>query len=156
MLELVLNDGRSMLTGKPLGAATAPAAKLASFEDVLNAYRRQLHFVCDRAVELVNNADHAHSTFRRYPMMSMMMEDCIARGKDVCSGGARYNLTGCIANGLPNTVNSLGAILHCVFDKKLFTMADLARALAADFKDHEDIQRELRSPQVGQRRRPRG
>ncbi len=143
VLELALNDGRSLLTGKPLGTAAVPAAKLESFEAVLAAYRRQLHFVCDRTVALVNAADQAHATFRRYPLMSLVMEDCIARGKDVCAGGARYNLTGCIATGLPNAVNSLAAIRHCVFERKLFGMADLVTALAADFKGYEDIQREL-------------
>ena len=142
VLELALNSGRSLLTGESLGLATGRRA-FASFDAVLDAFRRQLGFVSDRLVAMVNRADAAHTASRRYPLMSLFIEDCIARGQDVCAGGARYNLTGCIVAGLPNVVNALAAIRHCVFEQHTVTMGDLLAALRANFEGYEHLRRRL-------------
>lgn len=143
VLELALNEGRSLLTGRQLGDAVEPARTLASLDAVLSAFGRQLHAVCDRMVATINQADEAHCAHRRYPLMSLFIEDCIARGKDVCAGGARYNLTGCIVAGLPNVVNSLAAIRGRVFGDRSVAMGELADALAANFEGRPELQRQL-------------
>lgn len=143
VLELTLNEGRSLLTGAPLGLATEPATGWAAFDDVLDAFRRQLTFVIDRLVGMVNRADAAHSALRRYPLMSLFIDDCIAAGQDVCAGGARYDLTGAINAGLPNVVNSLAAIRTCVFEERTVAMADLLAALAANFEGYGALRQKL-------------
>jgi formate C-acetyltransferase len=76
-------------------------------------------------------------------MMSLFIDDCIARGKDVCAGGAHYNMTGCIVAGLPNVVNSLMAIKECVFDQKHITLPELVAVLQTDFDQQEPLRRQL-------------
>ncbi len=127
----------------PLGLATEPATGWAAFDDVLDAFRRQLTFVIDRLVGMVNRADAAHSALRRYPLMSLFIDDCIAAGQDVCAGGARYDLTGAINAGLPNVVNSLAAIRTCVFEERTVAMADLLAALAANFEGYGALRQKL-------------
>jgi formate C-acetyltransferase len=143
VLELALNGGRSLLTGQALGLDTGSAEAYSCFEEVWAAFRQQLGTIVDQVVGLVNRADEVHSACRRYPLMSLFFEDCIARGRDVCAGGARYNLTGCIVAGLPNVVNALAAIRHCVYEQQTVTMGDLLSALQADFYGHEDVRRQL-------------
>ena len=143
VLELTLNEGRSLLTGAPLGLSTPPATAFAGFGDLLDAFRRQLGFVIDRLVSMVNRADAAHVAYRRYPLMSLFIDDCIAAGQDVCAGGARYDLTGAICAGLPNVVNSLAAIRHCVYDRGTVAMDDLTAALAANFEGDAKLRRML-------------
>ncbi len=150
VLELALNGGRSLLTGEALGADTRPATTMRSFDEVTEAFARQLGFVADRLTALVNAVDASHCACRRYPLMSLFIDDCVARGKDVCAGGAHYNLTGCIVAGLPNLVNSLSAIRECVFERRLFGMDELAAALAANFEGHETVRRQvLAAPKWG-------
>ena len=143
VLELAFNEGRSLKTGECLGAATPAPEALGSFDAVMAAFARQLHYACGRLVALVNAADAAHVAWRRYPMMSLFMDDCLARGLDVCSGGARYNLTGCIVSGLPNVANSLAAIRECVFREGALAMDEIAAALRANFVGHEHVRRRL-------------
>jgi formate C-acetyltransferase len=140
VLELALNEGRSLVTGEQLGPRT-PTAQ--SFEDVLAAFEAQLTHVADRLVGLVNEADARHCEGRRYPLMSCFMDACIERGEDVCSGGALYNLTGCIVAGLPNVVNSLAAIRQRVFVEGRVGLDELRAALTADFAGYEGLRREL-------------
>ncbi len=143
VLELALNEGRSLQTGESLGLSTPPAARVESFEQLLDAFWQQVHFVIDRLVFLTNAADAAHSAYRRYPLMSLFIDDCLGKGKDVCSGGARYNLTGCVVGGLPNVANSLAAIRSLVFEQKLVSLPELVAALQADFDGYEKLQRQL-------------
>jgi formate C-acetyltransferase len=141
VLELALNQGRSLLTGEGLGCATP--VNFATFEEILAAFRDQLHYVGGRQRALINVSDRSHSTYRRYPLMSLFMDDCLAHGQDVCAGGARYNLTGCIVAGLPDVLNSLAAIRSCVFQTGTVEMADLLAALRADFAGYKDLRGQL-------------
>ena len=143
VLELALNGGRSLLSDEPLGRETPRAERFDSFDQVMDAFMTQLHSVFDRLVALVHHADESHMANRRYPLMSLFIDDCIGRGKDVCAGGARYNLTGCIVSGLPNVVNSLAAIRECVYRDGALSMRDVMSALRADFAGHEAVRRQL-------------
>jgi len=143
VLELSLNQGKSLLTDEQLGFNTPEPEYFSSFSDVMASFEQQLHYVCDRLVSLVNYADESHIAHRRYPTMSLFMDDCIASGKDVCAGGSHYNMTGCIVAGLPNVVNSLMAIKECVFSKKQMTISELMAALRTDFDGQEQLRRQL-------------
>jgi len=143
VLELALNSGRSLLTGKQIGAGTPPPALLDSFDDVLMSFTTQLSCVCDGLVTLVDHSDRSHMARRRYPLMSLFIDDCVERGLDVCAGGARYNLTGCIVSGLPNVVNSLAAIRCVAFEEGAATLVELVGALADDFVGHDDLRAKL-------------
>jgi pyruvate-formate lyase len=143
LLELALNQGHSVLNGELLGAATPPAERFASFDEVLNAFYSQVHQVFDWMVAAVNRADQEHCKYRRYPLMSLFIDDCLAKAKDVCAGGARYNLTGCVVAGLPNIVNSLAAIRRLVFEDRAFSMETLLAALRANFKGYEKVRQQL-------------
>ncbi|MBI2300019.1 MAG: hypothetical protein HYU66_13940 [Armatimonadetes bacterium] len=143
VLELALNQGRSLLTGEALGAPTPQPGELTAFEAVVAAFEAQLAFTAERLVELVNAADRSHMAHRRYPLMSCFIDDCLGRGLDVCAGGARYNLTGCIVAGLPNVVNALAAVRRVVFEGGQHKLSELVEALQADFEGHERLRREL-------------
>ena len=143
VLELSLNEGRSLVSGQRVGCETRPAEEFESFDEVMEAFLAQLHYVSDWLAALVHDADRSHMANRRYPLMSLFIDDCLARGKDVCAGGARYNLTGCIAAGLPNVINCLGAIRERVFRQRALSMAQVTEALRANFAGHEDVRHEL-------------
>lgn len=143
VLELALNQGKSLLSDEQLGISTPEPEKFSDFSDVMAAFERQLSYICNKLVSLVNYSDESHIAHRRYPMMSIFMDDCIAKGKDVCAGGALYNMTGCIIAGLPNVVNSLMAIKESVFAKEQMTMPELLAAMKANFAEQEPLRRQL-------------
>jgi trans-4-hydroxy-L-proline dehydratase len=143
VLELALNEGRSLRTGDLLGRATPPASTFRTLDDLLDAFRQQLHYVLAALARQLNGADAAHCRWRRYPLMSLFIDDCLARGQDVCAGGARYNLTGCIVAGLPNTVNALAAIRLRIYQQQRASPTELLAALRADYAGYEALRQEL-------------
>ena len=143
VLESTLNDGESLLSGRQLAENSTRATDIGSLDELLSAFKRQMEFVAEKLVELVHASDRSHCENRRYPLMSLFIDDCIATGKDVCAGGAKYNLAGCIVSGIPNVVNSLAAIHHCVFRDRSLTMDQVMTALRTDFTGFENVRRTL-------------
>jgi pyruvate-formate lyase len=150
ILELALNQGHSFLSGERLGLATPPAEAFTTFQMVTETFWEQVHFVFSSLTHLTNQADAAHSRLRRYPLMSLFIDDCLQKGLDVCAGGARYNLTGCVVAGLPNVVNSLAAIRQVVFEEHYCTLEELVQAMKDNFISHDQLhQRLLAVPKWG-------
>ena len=150
VLDLALHEGRLPLPGAHVGLPTPPATNFRSYDDLRNAFDRQLAFIIDTAIAYVNDDDRLRVAGRRFPMMSLFVDDCIAAGEDVCAGGARYDLTGMIIAGAPNVINSLAAITHCVFDTGRLTMEDMLAAIDNDFVGHEQTRSLLqRAPKWG-------
>lgn len=73
------------------------------------------------------------------PFLSVVTDDCIAKGKDYNAGGARYNTSYIQGVGIGTITDSLSAIKYQVFDEKNITMKELMEALRSNFEGHEDI-----------------
>ncbi len=84
------------------------------------------------------------------PYYSVLMSDCLERGRDL-STGATYNNLGIHGACSANAADALGAVRHFVFDKRTISGEELLKALSANFDDHEDmrINLEQEAPKVG-------
>ncbi|MHB9032650.1 MAG: pyruvate formate lyase family protein [Anaerolineae bacterium] len=145
LLEMALNQGSTVLKDQQVGAACRPALSFATFEQLYAAFETQVRHALAEITAAVNRADEAHCALRRYPLMSLFIDDCLAKGQDVCAGGARYNLFGCVAAGLPNLVNSLAAIRKVVYESQALPLAEVLAALKANFVGYEAVQRQLQA-----------
>ncbi len=144
-LELALNDGCDMLDGTQIGPRTGSLADFGTPEDVLEAFRRQLRHFADLAVYGSNSAELAHRYQYRLPYLSLLTEDCIARGLDIIEGGARYNYHGSAAMGIPNVADSLTALQIAVFEEGLVARDEMLSLLRSDFAGREDLATYLRT-----------
>ncbi|MCQ2390248.1 MAG: hypothetical protein MJ240_02390 [Kiritimatiellae bacterium] len=73
------------------------------------------------------------------PLFSGSMPDCIASGRDISSGGCRYNQSGVVCLGLATAVDSLAAVRYLVDETKTVTMASLREALKANWKGADEL-----------------
>ncbi len=140
-IELALNEGVCMLTGKPMGVATPPASSFATFDDFMEAFKAQLDYSSQEYVAMFNNMNDGinHSNYTT-PFLSVLFDDCIARGLDINCGGAVYpsaHGAGCM--GIATVADCLAAIKKLVYDEKLVTMEQLVAALKADFAGYDEI-----------------
>jgi len=137
VLEITLHNGVDPRTGKMLGIPTGPADGWQTFDDVLQAYRKQLHHFVDIKVRGNNTIERIYAEYMPVPFLSLLTDDCIARGKDYNAGGARYNTNYIQGVGIGTITDSLSAIKSLVFEEHMLTMADLVRVLDADFNGFE-------------------
>ncbi len=144
-LELAINDGRDLLDGVQVGPKTGTLADLKSMDDVLSAYKTQLEYFTELAVYGSNSLEVAGRSRYRLPYLSLLTDDCIARGSDIVEGAARYNYHSSAAMGIPNVADSLAALHKAVFTDKSVSPSDMLAALRENYAGREDLRLFLRN-----------
>ena len=136
-LEVTLFNGRDMLYDKPCGLQTGAFSDFETFESFYAAYREQVaRYIGVLARQQMQEYEFCASV-GSFLYISMLMDDCLARGKSLLSGGVRY-LGGTLETyGNINTANSLYAIKTLVFEQKKIAPETLLKALQADFAGFE-------------------
>ncbi len=142
-LELALNDGVSTLSGKRLGPATGKPEAFGCYDDIWKAFRAQVTYFVDLMVDAHNRADLLIAAEKPVPFLSGMMGDCLDKGIDFRSDGARYNFSGCLVHGLGSTADALAAMRTLVFERRVVDIAELADALRTDFVGQELLRQSL-------------
>ncbi|NQU22093.1 MAG: formate C-acetyltransferase/glycerol dehydratase family glycyl radical enzyme, partial [Candidatus Nealsonbacteria bacterium] len=151
ILELACNDGVDPATGKSLGPKTGDPRGFDSYEQFFEAYKTQLKHFVDLKIAGNNAIERLYATDMPSPYMSLLMDDCVARGRDYHNGGSRYNPTYIQGVGMGTLTDALAAVRLHVFDKKSIPMDRLLEALAGDFEGYEDVHQMLlnKSPKYG-------
>jgi pyruvate-formate lyase len=145
VLELALNNGVDPLTGKQVGPQTGDAAAFNAFEQVYAAFEKQLDCVVDLKVRVNNYIERMFAAHSPAPFLSVVISDCIAKGRDYYDGGPRYNTNYIQCCGIGTVTDSLSAIRTHVFETKTFTMHRLLAALANNFKSEDVLHHTLKS-----------
>ncbi|MBM3789367.1 MAG: glycyl radical protein [Acidobacteria bacterium] len=151
VLEITLHDGRDPQTGRQLGPRTGDPRSFQSADDLFGAWRRQVdHFI---GIKLRGNHvfERMYASHAPAPFLSLIIDDCIARGRDYNAGGARYNTSYIQGVGTGTLTDSFAAIEQLVYERNTLTMDELLEALAADFHGRERVRQLLlnKAPKYG-------
>jgi pyruvate-formate lyase len=122
-----------------LGIDTGSLADFETFDEVKEAYDKQMKYWVDNFVGFCTCCDIAHQTRKPLPFLSLMIEDCIDKGIDVTAGGARYNFTGPQALSTANVADGLSAINELIFKQKKITGAEMLDALKKNWEGYEAL-----------------
>ncbi len=137
VLEVALNNGIDPRSGKRIGIETGDARRFTSSDQVFEAFRKQLHHFVDIKVRGNNVIERLYANYMPAPFLSLLVDDCIEKGKDYNDDGPRYNTTYIMGVAPATCADSLSAIRYHVFDRKMLTMDELLVALAHNFEGHE-------------------
>jgi len=137
VLEIALNNGVDPHTGLKIGLETGDATQFESYEELFDAFMRQLNHFVDLKAKGNNIIERLYAIYMPTPFLSILTDDCIRRGKDYHDGGARYNSTYIMGVGIGTLTDSLAAIKYHVFDEKTMNMKDLLQALKDNFAAQE-------------------
>jgi len=151
VLEIALNNGLDPMTGKKIGIETGNLAEFSSFDELFDAFKKQLNHFIDVKIKGNNVIERLYAKHLPVPFLSLLIDDCIAKGKDYNDGGARYNSSYIQGVGLATVTDSLTAIKHHVFDNKDITMMDLFKAFKTDYQECESLRQRLlnKTPKYG-------
>ena len=143
ILELTLNNGFDTRTGKQVGPETGNAADYSNFEELLKVYRVQVNYFADIKIKGNNIIERLFANWLPVPFLSLLVEDCIANGKDYNCGGARYNTSYIQGVGLGSITDILTSIRYNIYDRRRFGWKELTDALKADYIGFEKIRHDL-------------
>lgn len=148
MMEMVLNGGRSLKTGKQLGPDTGSLETYKRFDEVLKSVDQQFEYWTDQMCSSLCIIENAHRVRKPIPYVSAFFEDCMNSGHDLTEGGAKYNGIGPQASGIATCADSLATIKQLVFDEKKYTGAELLQAVKDNWVGHEKLYALVNSSKV--------
>ena len=151
VLEITLNNGLDPRTGQKIGLETGDPVEFSSFDELFDAFKRQLNYFVDVKIKGNNIIERLYAEHLPAPFLSLLMDDCIAKGQDYNDGGARYNTNYIQGVGLGTITDSLAAISYQVFDNRQVTLKELLKALKANFERNENLRQRLlnKTPKYG-------
>jgi pyruvate-formate lyase len=142
VLELTMNNGFDPRTQKQIGPETGDPETFKDFEELYAAFEEQLQFCEDVLRRGSWIASTLTAEFIPCPWRSILTKGCIETGADTWSGGANYYTVVQICVGSVDAANGLMAVKDQVFDKKKVTMAQLKKALLANWEgEYEKIRK---------------
>ena len=145
VFELTLFNGVDPMTGKQLGPRTGEAKDFQTFDQLWEAYTKQIDHFLDIKVRGSNVIESLYAKYMPVPFLSVLTNDCIAAGKDYNAGGARYNTSVIQGVGTGTIADCLSAVKYNVYDHGNCTMEELLAAMKEDFRGHERLLNLVRS-----------
>lgn len=139
VLEITLNNGIDPNTGKKIGIETKDSRKFKSFEELMEAFEKQLNYFIDVKIKGNNIIEKLYAKYMPSPFLSTIIDDCIKKGMDYNEGGARYNTNYIQGVGIGTITDSLSSIKYNVYDKKYISMGKLLEVLKSNFDGYEDV-----------------
>ncbi len=152
VFELSLNNGKCIDcketcplygscvgAGKSLGPDTGSLADFKTYDELYEAFDKQMEYFCSKMISATNVIDRMHQKLKPLPYLSLLYPDTAESGQDIARGGTRYNQTGPQGNGLGTTVDGLSAIKQWVFEEKKYTGAQFLDALEKDWEGYDEL-----------------
>ena len=146
VLELVLQGGKSEITGKQIGKTAEELGvteSLSLLKNIREVYYKELDFYVDEMVNAANGASRALSLYQ-VPFLSSMMGG-IESGidmRDKDEQGTRYNGSGCLIHGLSVLADSFVAI-DTLLEERPEDAERLLEALRTNFENDEALHQYL-------------
>lgn len=139
VFELVMNRGFDTYTQKQVAPDQGDLRNFSSYQEVFEAFYRQLKYIVDVKVAGNNVIEKMYMKEMPVPLLSVITDDCIKKGKDYNAGGARYNTSYIQCVGIATITDSLAVMKKHIFEDATFTMDTLLKACKADFEGYEDV-----------------
>lgn len=146
-LEYALHKGCDGVTGVFASLPSPDVSEYSSFAELFDEYKKQLKFVIDGVIGIVNGFEDHLAYGNPLPILSATFDTCLERGRDAIGGGAKTNGSGMSFGFIANVADSLAMIKKYVFDKKYITLTELVKNLDNNFEQNENLRlRLLRDP----------
>lgn len=156
-LEQTINQGATysqagpeQLRGLKQTFRSPPAIEIKNFEELQSIFLNQLEWLVIQCYNTILGAYGNLADICPSPLLSILIDGCVERGRDLTNGGARFHIIAPLCVGVSNTIDSLYAIQKLVYDPTtaITTLPDLVNCLINDwgFNMIEPFQNQLDGP----------
>jgi len=143
IIEITLNNGINPLSGKQVSIKTGDPKSFKTYEELYNAFLKQLNYIINQKVLVSNYIDRMFAKYSPATFLSVVIEDCITNGKDYYNGGPRYNTNYIQCTGLGTVTDSLSVLKKHVFENKTISMETVLNAVSKNFKGEEILRQTI-------------
>lgn len=150
-IEFVFNRGVLPSHATQQGIDTGPLEDIQTYEQFETAVKRQLDHIASMTAKGSVIIQEVVRDMAPTPYMSLFVDGCMEKGRDVLSGGAvLYEGPDTIFAGLATYADSMASVKKLVFDAKKYTLTELKKAQDANWQGYEAILKDcLDAPKYG-------
>lgn len=124
--------------------------EVSDFEELMDKVAVCIKERADETVEFFITNGHPETIRDHNMYLSVFVDGCIEKGRDLTKGGAKYNNFGILGAGISNAADALAAVKKLVFEDKSLTVDELFAALDANYVGYENVRNMLLSaPKMG-------
>jgi len=151
VLEITLHSGLDPCTGKMIGLDTGDPEKFATYDELWDAYKKQLNYFIDIKIKGNRIIEQLWAGYLPAPFLSVLIDDCIKNALDYNAGGARYNSSYIQGVGIGTMTDSLSALKYQVYDHQKINLNEFRSALQKNFEGSDSFRQELlqKTPKYG-------
>lgn len=145
LLNITLNEGFDPMDGiKKSGPV--PIKKIEefkTFDDLYKNYKELLDYYFNLSVDAQYYSYELMNREVSFVFASILMDDCLSRGKAILDGGIRYLGGTNETYGNINSSDALYAIKKLVYDEEKYTLAELTEAANHNYEGYDSIREDL-------------
>ena len=143
IIEITLNNGLNPITNKQVSIQTGDPRNFKTYDELYEAFKKQLNYIVNQKVLVSNYIDRMFAKYSPATFLSVVIEDCITKGKDYYNGGPRYNTNYIQCTGLGTVTDSLSTLKKHVFEDKMVTMDTVLKAISKNFEEEEILRQTI-------------
>jgi len=151
--EYSVHDSCQILIAKCFMRALGEVSEkqVQTFNELFDLYRKQVEKAARALKSLIDAQCRVQPLIWPEIVSSIMMPDCIEKGKDVTDCGTPYNSISVNIVGFANVVDSLYVIKKLVYEDNAISLQQLTNAVAANYEGHESLrQKIIEMPKYGE------
>ena len=141
--ELIFNGGIDKQTGKPLGVPVPPLEELKDFDDFYRLYVRELYWIIDANIEVVNDFEVYLDRFNSANVFSATIPNSLRTGRDAFADGCDFNGSCLLTTGFGSAIDALSVVEELIYGKKEISLEEMADALNANWQGFEALHRKI-------------
>lgn len=142
-MEYALHQGCDGVTGEFVGLKSPDVSAFDTFEKFYDEYKKQLAFVCENVIRIVNGFEDYLVYINPQSMLSATYPSCLEKARDAIQGGAIGNDSTMLFGFIGDLADSLAMIKKYVYDKKELTLTELVKVLDSNYEGNEILRRKL-------------
>lgn len=150
-IDMAMHNGTLPSYGDRQWLDTGDIREFDTYEKFEAAVKAQLDDLIDKNCKASNIVEKVFRDVTPTPYMSIFVDGCMEKGRDVMDGGAvLYEGPGTIFAGLGTYADSMAAIKKLVYDERKYTLAEIKEAMDANWEGYEAIRQDcLNAPKFG-------
>ncbi|WP_315823196.1 pyruvate formate lyase family protein [Paraflavitalea speifideaquila] len=126
-------SGPLYLRGMKGSWRTPPASDIKDFTQFWDILRSHIILGCHKFLHGILVQYGSKEDVSPSPLLSAIIGGCLASGRDLAGGGARYHLFSPLMTGISTATDSLYIIKTLVFEQQLFSLQELVSCLRSNW-----------------------
>ena len=143
-ISWVMDNGFDFVNGEQMGLQTGEAESFTTFDQFYRAYLAQLEHLLSGYMWIFDSLETRVNEINPSLLFSATVPACMDTMTDALDRGIE-NTTDSLICGLGSAVDALMAVRELVFEDKIVTLAELKKALDADWVGYETLQAQARN-----------